>query len=374
MRSNSEYSLSSASIYSQDSNVEEIVDIYSKCGSWAPNPESPTSPVKRPLYSQPSMYSASATELGYSSHTANVRRPSRASLDRTQISPKWTTLADLISDERERMGGDGPRRDKRPFGRGDTNTSVHGHISPTTNTFRKLSWNEDGVYRRNFTPQPLALRPKGFHEPHRSLSRWSDHSSDGGMISNTRDSVISHIRSIASPFKMPSRPSMVFKEKAATSTIHVPPPEHVTRKRAFSSGKHPLKSPFPFRSPLHRKIHSDDSPNPKRSSFACRISDSFKHFSGIRASPIIDSRIISNHARTGDGLDTPIPTKPGLMGIISPTAVFLQKGTLQIQDAMQKAKRAARVRSRDEKRRDKLRKKIVVVGTAEQSPPVSRWL
>jgi hypothetical protein len=137
-----------------------------------------------------------------------------------------------------------------------------------------------------------------------------------------------------------------------------------------------LKSPFPFRSPLHKKTHSDDSPDPIRSSFARRISDSFKlkHLSSTRNSTIIHSRIISNHARAGDGPDTPMPTKPGLMGIISPTTVFFQKGTLQIQDAMQKAKRAAKVRSRGERRRDKLRKKIVVVGTADPSCTVSRWV
>jgi hypothetical protein len=303
----------------------------------------------------------------------NVRRPGHASIDGAQISPMATTLADLITEERECFGANSPRNKSR-LSQGDTTTPVHDQISPKDNTFGYPSWNEDDAHRRNCTPQPLTLRPKGFHEPHRSMSRWSDHSSDGGMISNAHDSVISHIRSMSSPFKLPSRPSMVIKEKAATPAIQVHSPGPVTRKRAFFGGKHPLKSPFPFRSPLHKKTHSGDWPNPKRSSFARRISDSFKHLSGTRNSPIIHSRIISNHARADDGPDTPMPTKPGLMGIISPTAVFFQKGTLQIQDAMQKAKRAAKVRPRGERRRDKLRKKIVVVGMADPSSTVSRWV
>jgi hypothetical protein len=368
MRSDSEHSLSSASEYSQDNTVEEIVDIYGKWDSWAPNPESPTSPVKRSMYLQPSIYSTSATELGYSSHTANVRRPSRASLDCAQISPKATTLAELITEERERFGANSPR-DKGRFSQGDMTTSVHDQISPKANTFGYPPRNQHDVHRRNFTPRPRALRPKGFHEPHRSMSQWSDHSSDGGVVSNARDSVISHIRSVSSSFKVPSRSSMVFKGKAATSTIQLPTPESVTRQRVFSSGKHPLKSLFPFSSPLHKKAHSDDSPNPRRSSFARCLSDSFKNFSGTRNSPII-----SNHVRTGDGPDTPMPTKSGLMSTTSPTVVFFQKGTLQIHDAMQKAKRVAKVKSRNERRRDKLRKKIVVVGTADPSPTVSRWV
>jgi hypothetical protein len=368
MRSDSEYSLNSASAYNQDNIVEEIVDIYGKWGSWAPNSEFSTSLVKPSLYLQPSMHSASATELGYASHASNIRRPGRASLDGAQISPQVTTIAGLITEERKCFGGN----DR--FSRGHRTTSFHDQNSLEANTFGYPPLNEDDVRRRDFTPYPLVLRPKGLSEPHRSMSRWSDHSSDGGMISNARDSVISHIRSISSPFKVPSRPSKVFKEKALVSTIQVPPPARTTRKRAFSSGKHSLRSPFPFRSPPHKKAHSDDSPDLKQPSLARRISDSFKNFSGTRHSPIVNSQIISNHARSGDGPDTPMPTKPRLMSIISPAAILFQKGTLQIQDAMQKVKRAAGVRSKDERRRDKLRKKIVVVGTADPSPTVPRWL
>jgi hypothetical protein len=368
MRSDSEYSLSSASAYCQDNIVEKIVDIYSKWGSWQPNSEFPTSPVKRSLYFQPSMHSVGATELGYASHASNIRRPGRASLDGAQIYPQVTTIAGLITEERESFGGN----DR--FSRGHMTTSFHDQKSLEANTLGYPPLNDDDFHKHDFTPHPLVLRPKGLSEPHRSMSRWSDHSSDGGMISNARDSVISHIRNISSPFKVLSRPSIVFKEKAVTSTIQVPPPARTTRKRAFSSGKHSLRSPFPFRSPPHKKAHSDDSQNLKQPSLARRISDSFKNFSGTRHSPIVNSQIISNHARSGVGPDTPMPTKPGLMGIISPAAILFQKGTLQIQDVMQRAKRAAGFRSRDERRRDKLRKEIVVVGTVDPSSTVSRWL
>jgi hypothetical protein len=165
----------------------------------------------------------------------------------------------------------------------------------------------------------------------------------------------------------------VFKEKTATSTIQVPPPGPVTGKRAFSSSKHPSKSRFPFKSSLHQNSHAD-SPNPNRSSFTRRISDIFIYFSSTRNYPIIHPWVISNHARTGDGHGTPMPTKSGLMSIISSTTVFFQKGTLQIQDAIQKAKRAAKTRPRSERRRHKLRQKIVVIGMADPSPTVSRWV
>jgi hypothetical protein len=368
MRSDSEYSLSSASAYSQDNAVEEIVDIYSKQGSWVLDSETPTSPEKHSLYLRPSMYSESATEVGHTNPISNARRPSHASLDSAQISPKATTLAELITEERERFGGNSR------LSRIDRTSSFQDQNPSEANTFEYPPWNEEVVQKRNYTPQPLAIRSKGFHGLHRSMSQLSDHSSDGGTMSNARDCVVSHIGSMPSPFKVPSRPSVIFKEKAATSTIQVPPTEHNTRKRSLSGSKHPLKSPFPFISPPHKKAHSDESLNPKQSKFVRRISNSFKNFSRSRHSPIIDSRIISNHARTGDGPDTPMPTKTGLMGIISPTAVLFQRGTLQIQDAMRKAKRITRVMSRDERRRDKLRKKIVVVGMADPSPAVSRWL
>lgn len=367
MRSNS---LGSGGPSSQDNVLEEIVDSYSKRGSWAPDPKSPNSPTKRSLYLLPSLYSASENDLGCSGRTADVRRPDCASFDGTQnLSNTRTIIADLITEEseRERLALDIGRSSQ-----GNASTSV----SLQRETFGYQSWNDDNIFGRRLTPQPLALRPRNFGEPRPSTSRFSDHSSedDGGIISNARDSVISHIRSLSSPFKPPSRPAMVFRENASRSTIQLPLPEPVKRKRAFSSGWHPLKSPFPFRSPPHKRVRTEKSANSEESSFTRRISNIYGKLSGARTSPVIESRIISNHARSGDGPDTPMPTKPGFMGIMSPTSVF-HKGTLLLQDAMQKAKSAAGVKSRDERWRDKMRSQIVVVGVVEPSPnrPAVRW-
>jgi hypothetical protein len=147
------------------------------------------------------------------------------------------------------------------------------------------------------------------------------------------------------------------------------------RKRAFSSSKqHPLMSPFPFTSPRHKKAHYDDPHTSGRPTIAHRISDSFKTLSGLRKPSVISSRVISNYARKGDGPDTPMPTKSSFAGLLSPTAILFQKGTLKLQDAIHKAKHAANIKSRYERRRDKLRKKIVIVGGTDPSLSVSRWV
>ncbi len=105
-----------------------------------------------------------------------------------------------------------------------------------------------------------------------------------------------------------------------------------------------------------------------------RISYSFKHFSASRKSPIVEYRIISNYARSGDGPDTPLPIEPDSKATLSPSAVFFQRGALHIQHAVNKAKRAARAMSREARRRDRLRKKIVVMGTTNPASSVSRWV
>lgn len=371
-------SSSSGSLYSQDNAIEDIIDDYRKWSSWAPSSGSQNLPVGHGMYLQPGMYSASDTELGRSSHSAYVRRPSRVSLDGAQPLQKSTkTLADLLIEERNRIRRDGPADHTRESSRSDVTASVHGKVLLKENVLRDPLENGDDIIKPRLPAKPLALRLRAFQEPHRSMSRFSDQSSEDerGIISSARDSVLSHICSIPSPFKPPSGPSIIFKGKAATSAIQISPPEHLKRKKGFPSGKYPLRSPFPFRSPLHKKSHTDVSPKPEGSGFVRLISDALAHFPNTRKSPITNSRFISNYTRTDSGPDTPMPSKPEFIGIQSPTGIF-HKSTLQLQDAMQKVKRTARIRSMEERRRDRLRKKIVVVRTAEQSPdrPVTLWV
>jgi hypothetical protein len=191
-----------------------------------------------------------------------------------------------------------------------------------------------------------------------------------------------------------------------------PPPEKHKQKSGFSSGKHPLKNLFPFHGPLGRRSAenneklsnpSDNSPTESPRSFMLRFSSAIGHLASGRVAPsmIIDQdRIISNKMRRNDGPDTPLPTKTGhvhvpafIAGIsaskISASSVFhgsvfrnsvFRKSGAGIADALVdtigKARKRARIKSSDERRRDKLRKQIVFLGPTEQTPDgvVRGWM
>lgn len=158
-----------------------------------------------------------------------------------------------------------------------------------------------------------------------NVSRFSDSDDEGdSRMSNTRDSIISGVSKMTSPFRqLPHHPSSLFREKHKPSSIRTssPTPTTSTHRSNFSNAKHPLKSPFPFNS-LGRSSteeEGDEYYQSPKSTFVdnsptgrFRLSDAFRKTSkqvSPTAQPIIKSRIIQTDARKPGGPDTPFPTK-----------------------------------------------------------------
>lgn len=193
---------------------------------------------------------------------------------------------------------------------------------------------EDLEYDRGYTQQALLDESTYYLEPlvlpqipfatsaHRqeadNVSHFSSSSSDsGGVISNARDTVRSGIRTIATPFKLPNRPSSIFRDRRfKPASIRVPSPEPSVSVHGFgkfSSGNHPLKSPFPFKISASAEVELEEDDDEE--TFAHRLSAAFRSLSSKAVSPlsptrdIISTRVIHTSARRKNGPDTPFPTK-----------------------------------------------------------------
>lgn len=374
-RSDSAFSVSSSSVYSEEDDLEDIIDSYNR-GRILSSIEIPRiSAAQRNLYLQPDRNSASACELGCLGRPAGLSLPFR-STSHGDPPIKAATLNDLIKEERERSETISSQNDRAYSEHENITITKNSDIMAEADYFEFPSWNDYDEIVRSMAAPELGLRPQKDEEPVRCMSRFSNRSSEAEVnsrvIPTARDSIVSHIRSIPNPFNSPNRPVMAFKEKATTSSIKVPSVEKVAHERRFYSGKHLLKSHFPF-SPLRKKANLDDCQHPKGPNLVRRLSHAFSHrFSGSQKSPTISAKIISNYARDSEGPDTRMPMKPEAMGVMSPTSIF-HKSTLQFRDALEKAKRTAKIRSKDEKKRDQLRRQIVFVGAAKQAPGV-QWL
>jgi hypothetical protein len=135
-----------------------------------------------------------------------------------------------------------------------------------------------------------------------------------------------------------------------------------TKRRIFGSGKHPLKSPFPFSNFVESSDSEDaetESSNmntkPEGKRFSKRLSGAMRRVSGSpRNPPIRSTSMIINNQRAASGPDTPLPTKPGFND--------------HIQGVYETAKKTLNIRTTEEKNREELKKKIVVIGVTDQSP------
>lgn len=135
-----------------------------------------------------------------------------------------------------------------------------------------------------------------------------------------------------------------------------------TREGGSSSGKHPLKSPFPFLSTLK----ASESPKATSStvSLSGKFSGALKRLSLTKTSPIDRDEVIPNARRSPTGPDTPMPKKSGFMGIKGAPDV-IQKGNEHFHGVVEKARLSI---SKKERRRKQLKKQIVVVGIMDQTP------
>lgn len=91
---------------------------------------------------------------------------------------------------------------------------------------------------------------------------------------------------------------------------------------------------------------------------------------------LLNTNVISNARRESDGPDTPVPqsSRVGSWGL--PVGNIVESGNEHFQEVYSKAKKSLKIKSAEEKKRDSMKKKIVMVGISDQSPDgrVSDWL
>jgi len=213
----------------------------------------------------------------------------------------------------------------------------------------------------HLVPAALAIRPKTKNEPPSPLTKRTS------LFANARDSMNWGIKELTgAPLAKAQDPASVIrsKEPAIPENFTMPPPRS-TRKRNFSSGKHPLKSPFPFYT-----SRKNSYPEESESKLSKRLSGAMKRLSGGKSSPTKTTTIISNSARAPNGPDTPIPMRSGniaAFAFVDPNDT-VHHGNEHLAEVYARAKESLKIKTGDERRRESLKKKIVVVGITDQSP------
>lgn len=340
MRQGSLSSVSSSSAYSQD-DLDHIISAYAQLETHPPQ-EIPPKSLSRPRASYGTASSEEAASerssprpaTGMSDFQPHMVRPLTLREDKRKTSGSLVSPGAVVRDEYDDLFPKhifGGNKRTRTFNLEDTEKTPT--IWPT-------------VLHSIPPAHTLLLQPL-----ERPVSRFSDHSSEAdergeSLLSQARQSVISQVRAITSStvFRIPSRPSMIFQDRAAeTSSIHDSTSSDTSSKR-----KRSLKSSFPFRGPVHKRPHLSST-----------------------AGESTSSTVIYTHDRTYEGPDTPYPNdwrdqirRPSF----SPTAA-IHRGGRQIWDKMKnvgsQAAEKTGLRSNDEKRRDAFRKRIKVLGPGE---------
>jgi hypothetical protein len=207
----------------------------------------------------------------------------------------------------------------------------------------------------HLVPAPLAIGPKRKKD---DLSSKGDKTS---LFANVRDSMAWGIKELTEAHIIRS------KEPVIPENHPMGPPPISTRKRNLSSGKNPLKSPFP----LYTSAKNSDT-GESESKLSKRFSGAIKRLSGGKSLPT-KTTIISNSARAADGPDTPMPVKSGFMAAFPSVNVSesVHNGNEHLQEVYERAKKTLKIKTSDERRRESLKKKIVVVGVTDQSPGMS---
>jgi hypothetical protein len=191
--------------------------------------------------------------------------------------------------------------------------------------------------RRDLVPQPLAIRSKP-------------------SVDAENRKLVRHYTAPASPIGRPYDGMPV-----GTRTPGPPMPRPRT-KRSFGSGKHLLKSPFPLTS-----SQKDSESGEGEQRFRKKFSGAMKRWSGGRRSPVKQT-VISPLERKAEEYDTSMPSNFGLKSLIP--SEMIQKGNDHLQDAVDKARKGLKIKTADEKRREDIKKQIVVVGVMDQSPGI----
>jgi hypothetical protein len=225
--------------------------------------------------------------------------------------------------------------------------SVREQEAGTTNSQKMIDPN-----LTHLVPAPLTARSSPKKEP------TSPKTKRASLLAEARDSMSWGVQELT------GGPVVRSKEPTIPENFAVPPPTS-TRKRTLASGKNPLKSPFPLRKNFANSTESQESD----STLGNRFSGAMKRLSGGK-SPT-KTTVISNSARAPDGPDTPMPVKAGGVKSTFPSVNMgesVQHGNEVLQEVYLRAKKSLKIKTSEEKRRESLKKKIVVVGVTDQSP------
>lgn len=204
-------------------------------------------------------------------------------------------------------------------------------------------------------PAPLNLPPRKKTKP------VSLNLNKSSLLQNARESFEWGMYELTSPktkhFNTPITP--LFDEGNLLKQ-DIPSPVDVKRKKTFGTGKHPLKSPFPFR---QIKEAEEESPTESESVFS-------KVKRTLSISPT-EQRSSSFGARKPEGSEGPA-LKSAFKTLIPAVEATLHKGNVRFQETVGKAKKSVQGKSAEEKKRESLKKSIVVVGISDQNPGMSQ--
>ena len=172
---------------------------------------------------------------------------------------------------------------------------------------------------RGLTPAFLQMHPKPDIDSQRCISRFSIYSDrSSSPLSHTRDSLISRIRNVPTPLKVPSKIRQPMPHIAHLQCSSPPPISGDYRGQSkIPRRKHPFKIFFLFRRNSakgndKKSLERQKCPTESSGSHKGRFSAVIKLLSSSRdPNMFIDNgRIIPNSMRRGGGPDTPLPTIP----------------------------------------------------------------
>ena len=353
---------SSGSVYSQPADQLQDEEI-GPAHTWGSGASTPSAAYGSGPYLTPSVYNSSVSVASTQKPAISLRHRDRASgaqprneedfSTQPKPVPKLTaeevkTLQELLAEERRRYDQ-------------SYENDLRGHVR------NDLAYPEFG----SLVPRPLTLRvkanPKHISiDPKPGLLRNARDSLEWGITGRNQFNPPGNAKRYSTPtspmFSMPSD-HLILPEMPQLSISSQP------KRKRFGNGDHPLKSPFPFPPTLPYE-DEDAVSSPKESKFSKRLSGAMRHLSGGSGkspSPTKRSVMIPNWARKADGPDTPILPKTGLMVFLPTVEVnVMEKGN----ELVAKAKKSVKIKSGQERRRDDLRKKIVVIGITDQSPGI----
>ncbi|RDL36851.1 uncharacterized protein BP5553_06203 [Venustampulla echinocandica] len=321
----------------------------------------------------------------FQSNTAGHHFSSSSTVQDKQSAPSPTRsirYRDRVGDMFRSRKPRSPAENNRPAGEGELSTlqeMLEEEQKKHENTIRN-----DPRRSRGFTESELDLggdRPLTIRT--RQLSTDLQSPKRSSMLTNMRESFSRGMEEISSPnqsknfstptFTSPSNSNhskVAFTRNVSLSQGRDDSPNDMTSprpslphqaKRSFGSGRHPLKTPFPFAA-IQEHSSSEDEAIKSHSTpgkFNRKLSDAVKSISKSRStrdSPVRKKNVIPNRQRTPNGPDTPLPMVSGF--------------SEQISEAVATAKKSLHVKSSDEKKRECLKKKIVVLGITDQNPGI----